>query len=253
MSAALSKTGNDRIAMGGNGSPFDIVSATIEDLFEETRNWADGKTIDTDEMVLLEGFKDALDTLDKALLKAGQEAEALRKDEVKPFDDGKAAVQEKFHPLIGDTKAAGKGKVPQARAALNVHRTNVNARINKINQAIADLKAAEAEAERQLEVEASRKAAAGDLDAQVQADQLAVSARLAEKDAKRANKAATTGIGLKTIRSLNITDPVLLARWLWKHRRAQCEEAHAAIAREALAGGAQLIDGADIVETQKAT
>lgn len=252
MSTALSETGNDRIAMGANGSPFDIVSATIEDLFDESKNWADGNTIDTDNMELLEGFKDALDTLDKSLLKAGQDAEALRKEEVKPFDDGKAAVQTKFHPLIGDTKA-GRGKVPLARAALNVHRTNVNARINKINQAIADRKAAEAEAERQLEVEASRKAAAGDLEAQAQADQLAVSARLAEKDAKRANKAATTSVGLKIVRTLNVTDPVLLARWLWKHRRAQSEEAHAALAREALAGGAQIIDGAEIIENQKAT
>ena len=36
-------------------------------------------------------------------------ADSRRKDEVKPFDDAKKEVQDRYHPLIGDTKA-GKGK-----------------------------------------------------------------------------------------------------------------------------------------------
>lgn len=101
---------------GDNGGPkvnpeFEAISVRISDLYDEAKNFADGEPIATPEMA------EAITTLFDGLHAAGNEAEALRKSEVKPFDDGKAEVQLRFHPLIGDTKA-GRGKVVLGKAAL---------------------------------------------------------------------------------------------------------------------------------------
>jgi DNA polymerase III alpha subunit (gram-positive type) len=245
--AALSETGNERIAMGANRGPFDIVAGEIELLYAEAKNWADGKGIESDD---LEAIKDALDTLDKALLKAGQEVEAIRKELVKPLDEAKDEIQALAHPLIGDTKA-GKGKVVLARAALNKIRTEINQKI-AANKAAA---AALAEAERQAELEALRTARAeadGSLEAEEQISQLESSVAMAGKVAKTAEKAAQTGNGLRTVRTLKITDTRALAGWLWKHRREDAEAAHAEVAQRIFRNNGPAMDGTEIETTQKA-
>src|SRR3546814_8195285 len=68
-------------------SPFDDIKAEIEALHEEARGWLDG------EPVASQGQADALDKLKGMIRDAEKKAENLRKAEVKPFDDGKAAVQ----------------------------------------------------------------------------------------------------------------------------------------------------------------
>ena len=244
---ALSATGNDRIKPGGNRGPFDIVSGEIELLYLEAKNWADGKGIESDD---LEAIKEALDTLDKALLKAGQEVEAIRKELVKPLDEAKDDIQALAHPLIGDTKA-GKGKVVLARAALNKIRT-------EINQKIADRKAAAAalaEAEKQREIEAfkaAREADDGSLESAEQLKQFEASVAMAQKLAKSADKAASTGLGLKPVRTLKVTDTRALAGWLWKHRREDAEAAHADLAQRIFRNNGPAMDGTEIETTQKA-
>lgn len=245
--AALSETGNDRIAMGANLGPFDMVSEEIELLYAEAKNWADGKGV---ESVDLEAIKKALDTLDNALLKAGQEVEAIRKELVKPLDDAKAAIQAQAHPLIGDTKA-GKGKVVLAREALNKIRT-------AINQKIADKKAAEAariKAEAEAEAEAfkaAREANDGSLEAAEQLGQFEASVKQAQKAAKSAEKAASTGLGLKPVRTLKITDTRALASWLWTHRREDVEAAHADLAQRIFRASGPAMDGTEIITERKA-
>lgn len=55
---ALSETGNDRIAMGANMSPFDEVRVEIDDLYEEAKAWHDGTVSarDVTEDVVREGY-----------------------------------------------------------------------------------------------------------------------------------------------------------------------------------------------------
>src|SRR5690606_2127176 len=125
-----------------------------------------------------------------------QEADELRKAEVKPFDDGKAEVQARFHPLIGDTRA-GKGKVPLARAALAPIRTRYKAKKQAEAAAIAEAARQAAEAERAAAQEAMR-ASSGNLEAREQAEQRVAAAEAAERIAKKATKAATSGTGLRT-------------------------------------------------------
>lgn len=245
--ASLSETGNDRIAMGANLGPFDIISGEIELLYAEAKNWADGKGIESDD---LEAVKEALDTLDNALLKAGQEVETIRKELVKPFDEAKAAIQAQAHPLIGDTKA-GKGKVVLAREALNKIRTG-------INQKISDKRAAEAariKAEAEAEIEAfkaAREANDGSLEAAEQLGQIEVSVKQAQKAVKSAEKAASTGLGLKPVRTLAVTDSRALASWLWTHRREEVETAHADLAQRIFRASGPAMDGTEIITERKA-
>jgi len=194
----LSTTGNERIHPGANMSPFDLISGEIEALYEEARHWADGTDIENDEQDA------ALDTLDKALLKAGQEADALRSAEKEPLDEQIKAIQAKFHPLIGDTKA-GKGKVILARAALAPIRTKYKAKKQAEAAAAAEVARKAADAERAAAIEAMQSSS-GNLEAREQAEQQVAAAEAAEKIAKKATKAATTGTGLRTSWVPRLTD-----------------------------------------------
>src|SRR5688500_979337 len=109
MTAALSVTGNDRIHPGANQPPEVIVFGEIDAYYDEARNWAsDGFKVENQEQA------DQIDMLDKALLKIGQEADALRIEEKRPLDEQIDAIQAKFNPYI----QKGKGKVDIARSSL---------------------------------------------------------------------------------------------------------------------------------------
>jgi hypothetical protein len=241
--SALSVTGNERIVDGGNAPPvFDAHSANIADLREEAKVWLDGAQVTTAEEA------EGIDTLIKLARSARDEADKARIAEKKPHDDAAKAVQAKWKPLV-DT----------AQRVLDVCLEKIGAwRIAEANrlEAAAALARAEAEAERQSEIEATR-AAAGNLEAREQADQLAESAKTADKLATKAEKAATTGLGLRNVKRLVVTDTRALAGWLWKHRREETEAAHEAIARSifrssTLSGRSAEIDGTEIITEQKA-
>lgn len=246
---ALSEVGNDRIKPGANRGPFDLVAEEIELLYAETKNWADGNGIESDD---LDAVKDALDTLDNALLKAGQEVEAIRKELVKPLDEAKAAIQAQTHPLIGDTKA-GKGKVVLAREALNKIRTGINQKIADRKAAEAARKEAEAEEQRQREVEASRLAAqSGSLEDRERADQEAAAAQQAERIAKSVGKAAQTGLGLRTVPRAEITDFAKAARFYWEPEHARFEALVLEFAQRDARAGKRNIPGVTIHLDKKA-
>lgn len=238
MSAALSVTGNDRIVEGGNRPPaFDAHKANVEDLRAEALAWLDGKTVETAEEA------EAIDLLIKMARSARDEADKARAAEKKPHDDAAKAVQAQWKPLVDS-----------AQRVLDVCLEKVGAwRVaeQQRKQAEADAAAAAAELERQAEVDATR-AAAGNLEAREQADQLVVSAKQAEKVAKSAQKSAQTGNGLRTVRSLVVTDSRALAGWLWTHRREEAEAAHAEIAQRIFRANGPAMAGTEVETSQKA-
>lgn len=197
----LSQTGNDRIAMGGNQPPEMIIFGEIDAYYDEAKNWAsDGFKIESPEQ------EAQINDIDKALLKLGQEADALRVEEKKPHDDAAQAVQDKYNPYV----QKGKGKVDVARSTLKALLTAWRVE----QQRIADEKARKAreaaDAERKAAEEALR-ASSGDLVAREQAEQQIEAAKQAEKVATKADKAATTGAGLRTSyapRLVNRTDAI---------------------------------------------
>src|SRR4051812_953059 len=91
---ALSDSGNDRIAMGANMSPFDAHKVNIEDLFEEATAWLNGDGVNS------EADAKAVDQLLDLAREARKAADEARKTENEPFDTGKAEVQARYNPIL---------------------------------------------------------------------------------------------------------------------------------------------------------
>ena len=175
---------NPRIFEGANNppaDPFEAARINIEDLMEQARPWLTGAEITTDEQAeeikrLKDDFKLAHEAADEA-----------RKAENKPFDDGKAAIQAKYAPLISDTKAM-KGSTVLALAALNAALNPYLRRKEAEQQEAARVAREAAEEAARIAADAAREAV-GDLEASEAAEALVRAAARADADAKAAEKA----------------------------------------------------------------
>lgn len=233
MSNAMAQKVDDR----RNMTPFDEVVFEIDELYDEAKNWADGAAIESQEQC------DALDALDKALLAADKKREAIRKDEARPFDDGKAAVQAKHNPV--------KDKVARARDVLNKPRSVWKAKIEAEKRARAEQAAREAEVERQKAIEAMR-ASAGDLEAREEAERQLELAKEAEAFAKREDKRANTGNGLRTYWVATMPDPREAVRSMWAQNPQAFIDLAQELADKAVRSGTREIAGFEITEQKKA-
>lgn len=195
-------------------TPFDEVSERIEVLYGQARDWLDGEPIAT------QGQADEINKLINLISEAAKEAEALRKAEVKPFDDGKKAVQERFNPLIGNNKS-GKGKTV---LALDAAKQALTPWLERLEQQKREAEAkARVEAEDKIRIaEEARRAAAGDLAAREEAERLEKEASQAQKAAKAAGKETAKAKGgsgratsLRTTYRAEVTDYQALAKWMW--------------------------------------
>lgn len=233
-------------AIGHNGAPeltpFELSRDEIEDLFLEATNWADGEPVTTAEQ------EAAIDKLIGLLRDAEKLADARRVEENKPFDEGKAAVQAKFNPLIQPKKGKTQIAIESLKATVAPYRKK-----------IADEKAAAAEKLR-LEAEAKRKAAEDafrtsqvtDLAKRAEAEALLDEAKQAEKVAKKADKVATTGLGLRTTYRAEVTDPDLLAGYCWERHLPAVIEAMTALAQRDVNAGNHSIPGIKVHEVRSA-
>lgn len=160
-------------------TPFEAVKIHIEDLWVEAKNWADGTPVAN------QAQADEVSRLIEEFRLAHVAADNARKTENEVFDKGKAAVQEKYAPLIADTKAVT-GLTVKAQAALKAAlKPFLGAEAAKLR---ATQEAARLEAERAAAAaaEAMRAAAPDNLDAREEAEALVEQARLAASAASRA-------------------------------------------------------------------
>jgi hypothetical protein len=199
-----------------NSTPFDLISETADDLLTEARAWADGQPVET------QAQADDVSRLIEALAQIAKAADDARKDENKPHDDAKAAVQAKFAPLFADPKTKTPGKVFKARAALKA----------TLQPYLAKLEAEKREAERIAReaadqaardaAEAMRAASAADLGAREEAEAKVAEAEAAERAAKAAasDKAHATGgsraMGLRSVWKATVTDAHAAAGHYWR-------------------------------------
>lgn len=218
-----------------NITPYEEIEYEIGELYEQIA----GVTA-----IENEAQHEAVTGLFEALHDAGKRAEALRVEEVKPHQDAEKAVQSKFHPLIGNTKA-GKGKVVRGKEVLQELLAPYRKRIADEKEALARKAEQEAEAERLAAIEAMR-ASSGDLEAREQAEQQLVSAEMAEKVAKRANKEATTGLGLRTVWTAKIVDQRAAVLSAMKREPEKFLELSLEIGKRAATSGVRSLDGYEI-------
>jgi hypothetical protein len=239
----LSQTGNERIAMGGNQPPEMIIFGEIDAYYDEARNWAsDGFAIESQEQA------DQIDTVDKALLKLAQEADALRVEEKRPLDEQIDAIQTKFNPYI----QKGKGKVDTARTSLKALLTAWRAEQQRQKDEEARRIREEAEAAERAAQQAFQQTNVADLEEREEAERLAARAAELAKQAKKADKAATTGTGLRTKWVAEMVDQRTAVSSMWKQNPQSFLDLAQNLADAAVRNGARQIDGFNIKEEKVA-
>ena len=91
-----------------NATPFDLIAEDADGLLTEARNWADGQPVAS------QAQADDVSRLIEALRLNAKAADDARKEENRPHDEAKAAVQAKYAPLWADPKTKAPGKVFKA-------------------------------------------------------------------------------------------------------------------------------------------
>lgn len=225
--------------------PFGAISAHITDLYAEAKNFLDGDPITSEAMAAA-----VTDLLDQ-IREAEKAADDLRKEENKPFDEGKAAVQAKYAPLISDTKAV-KGKTVLAAEACKAALAPWRQAQEAAKQEAARKAREEAEAAARAAAEAMRATQVDDLAAREEAERLVREAETAAKQANRADKAATTGTGLRSYWSPKLTDGTAAARHYWMTDRQACEDFFLSLANRDTRQGIRTIPGFEIIEERRA-
>lgn len=218
---------NQIAPIGDNRTPFDEIRDTIEDLYEQAEGWLEAGPVET------QGQADAISKLVGMLQEAQSKADALRTEEVKPFNEGNAAVQERYAPLIAKTKSVT-GKTVMAIEACRRACAPFLAKIQAENEAKATAarKAADdAIAKAKAAIQTSKSL--GDYE---RADMVIKAAELAQKVSAVASKAKATAtggnraMGLRTVYTAVITDPEQFASYCWTNHYAELLEAMQVIA-----------------------
>jgi hypothetical protein len=230
---------------GHNGGP-PLIDATdifrvIEDLFSEARNWCDGEPITSEQM------HDAVTKLYDGLHDAGKRADELRKEEKKPLDDAIKAIQDRYNIYIQPKK----GKVDLGKAALGDMLAAWRAAVAKQKEEVA--RKAREEADRKAaEAQAAIRASSGNLAEREVAEEMLKEAKQADRFAKRQDKAATTGTGLRSVWVATSTDWEAGLDWAYGRDPVRFKELVQQMANEAVRTGARSVPGFKVWEDRKA-
>lgn len=231
-------------------TPFDLVSDKIKGLYGEAKNFLDGAEINSAEQA------DAIQSLLRMIQQAEKEADATRKDEAKPFDEAKAEIQERYNPLIGNTKS-GKGLTVQATEACKKALAPWLLKVEADNRAKAEAARKEAEEKTRIAQEAMRQRDGSNLEENELAEALVRDAKAAEAVARRADSAKATvkgfgrAVGLRTSYVATVTDYTAFARYVWLHHRADMQEWLDGFAKQIIDRGNHSIDGVTVTEDRR--
>ena len=215
--------------------------AKIDDLYEEAKNFADGEPITTPEMAA------AITALYDGLHESGKEAEALRVAEKKPFDDAVDAIQARYNPYV----QAKKGKVARGKDALGVLLTAWRVEQQRVAAEAARKAREEADALR-AEAEAAIRTSSGNLAEREAAEEILDTAKQADRFARRTEKAATTGMGLRTLWVASLVDEEAALEWAYGRDPKRFTELVQQMADEAVRAGLREVPGFEVTEVKKA-
>jgi len=235
--------------LGGSngGPPLDPIIdpteafAKIDDLYEEAKNFADGEPITTPEMAA------AITALFDGLHEAGKEAEALRVAEKAPLDKQVDAIQARYNPYV----QAKKGKVALGKDALGVLLTAWRVEQQRIATEAARKAREEADALR-AEAEAAIRSSSGNLAEREVAEEILDTAKQADRFARRTEKAATTGTGLRTSWVATLTDEEAALEWAYGRDPGKFAALVQSMADEAVRAGLREVPGFSVEERKVA-
>lgn len=229
---------------------FEAVKERIDDLLIEARNWCDGAAIESQPQA------DEVSRLMAEIKKAQVAADEARKAENKPFDEGKAAVQEKYAPLIADTK----GRRGVTVIALDALKTTLSAWLRKVEdqqRAAADAARQAAEAAAAKAADAVRAAQPDDLVSREEAEHLVFGAGQAEAEARRAEQAKAhahgggRAVGLRSYWTPRLVDPKAALLHYLATRPDDLKAFLVRLAEQDVAAGKRTIPGFEIEEERR--
>ena len=227
-------------------TPYEAAAAAVAEVRGEALQWLDGAPVAD------QAQADGLALLLDMTRKASKLADDARKDEARPFDDGKAAVQARYKPLLADAE--------RVADALKAALAKWLARVADEQRAAAEAARIEADA-KAAQARAAWAAANPDNLAEREAAEAAIiEAGRAERDAVRAANATATAkavtgaraVGLRSYWNADLHDPVAFARWLWTHRRADYDAWLATVAQREIAAAKHDLPGVRAVEDRRA-
>lgn len=198
-----------------NATPFDLISEDAQTWLTEAANWADGTGVESQSQA------DAVSRIIEGLRLSAKAADEARKDENKPFDEAKAAVQTKYAPLFADPKTKAPGRVFKAMDALKATLAPFLRKLEDEKREIERRAREEAEAKAREAAEAMRAANAANLEERDAAEAKVREAEQAQRAANAAasDKAHATGgsraMGLRTKHVGTITDLNAAIRHYW--------------------------------------
>lgn len=235
--------GNNQPANDNEASAFDLIKQEIEDLFEEATHWADGEAIAD------QATHDAIEKLRDGLHAAGKKADALRIEEKRPLDEQVKAIQDRYNVYI----APKKGKVDLAKSTLDTLLTPWRTAKAAAAQAAAALIAEQARLATEAAQEALRattgaNGGGGNLAARVEAEEAVAAAARLGKEAKRADKQATTGLGLRTVWTARLDDMEAALDWWYGERPDAFRDLVQGLADEAVRRGVRKVPGFAVIE-----
>jgi hypothetical protein len=191
----------------------------------------------------------------RQIQQAEKAADAERVKENEPYDAGKAEVQARYAPLIGNTKAV-KGKTVQAVEALKACLAPWLKRLDDEQKAKAEAARLVAEKAIQDAAEAMRQAQSANLSEREDAEQKIQEAQAAQKAARDAENARpqASGMGraatLRTSYKAVLVDAQVAAGAYWKRDPSAFNAFLQKLADADVASGRRDIPGFDVVEVQ---
>lgn len=243
----MSETAELERGIGDNNpplTPYEQSLKEINDLYDEALLWLDGEPITTQE------HADSVGRLAGMLRDAKRLADERRKEEARPFDEGKAEVQARYNPLIKD-------KTGKADLALDACKKAVqpflDAEQKRIDEEARKAREAADEAQRKAR-EALQASQADNLAERAAAEALLEESNKLQATAKKAEKATAkvTGTGRalsqRTTYKAVIMDEVLVARHYWQVARSEVDTFFLELAQKDVRAGVRNIPGVDVVE-----
>lgn len=227
-----------RLLPGANNppapTPYETARDRVEDLWNEAIQWLDGDEVSN------QGTADMLDKMLDLIRDARKEADTARRDENKPFDDGKAEVQARYNPLLKKADTAADA----IKKALTPWRNKIAA------EKAAAAGQARDEAERlRLAAEESIRANATNLAERAAAEDALKSAKKQQAAANRIDKAPT---GLRATYKPVLIDPKAAAVHYWQTEPKEILRFIMTLAARDVASGKRTIPGFEVQELRNA-
>lgn len=226
--------------IGHNLPPFELSKQAIEDLYEEAKQWLDGEPVTTQEQA------NALNTLQSRIRDAAKVAEKNRKDEAKPFDDGKAEVQARYKPILS--------KADEADAAVKAALKPYLLELDRQQKEYAEKARQEASRKQAEAMDAMRLRDDANLSQREEAERLVAEAKAAEAAANKAENAKAhakgdgRATGLRTVWKAVMKDERDAAAWVWNMRRPELMAFVQDLADKAVRAGDRKLMGFDVIE-----